>query len=134
MSPSKVIGPAGDALGGSAGLSFSYTETVSKGVTIGNNLKCPVKNDKTLASYRCSQIVTPGFIRMRGNFVEIASNENCPMGIHGDDGGDWELWVPRVDKSENPFYSTDVCLCDGDGMDEENAPELKCMESCTGSK
>lgn len=69
---------------------------------------------------------------MRGNFVEIKSNENCPMGLNNKDGGDWELWVPRTDKGENPFYATEPCLCDGPGQDEANHPAVKCLEPCTG--
>jgi hypothetical protein len=43
------------------------------------------------------------------------------------------MLVPRLDTQDNPFYNADKCLCEGDGQDDENAPELKCLEPCTGA-
>jgi hypothetical protein len=120
-------------IGGSAGISASYSETVTKTITIGNTLNCPKKNDGKEASYSCSLVVTPGFVKMGGEVVQIAADEDCPNGKSFNTGeGRWEMLVPRTDGQQNPFYFADACLCEGKGQDDENAPKLKCLEQCTG--
>lgn len=114
------------------GVSFSYTESVSKTVIIGASENCPKKKDGSEADYSCSLIVTPGFVKIGGEVVEISSIDKCEYGIT-DKPGKWEIIVPRTDAGGNPFYYADKCLCDGPGQDQENAPELKCLEACTGT-
>jgi hypothetical protein len=110
---------------GSASLSAEVTESVEHSVMVGSETSCPEGG-----KFSCSLLIYPGMKRVKGHMVEIGPTENCDAGIHAQEG-EWEMVVPRKDKSNNGVHTTGLCTCDNlEGKDDEGHPEKVCLKEC----
>jgi hypothetical protein len=92
---------------------------------VGSETECPDGG-----GFSCGLLIYPGMKRVKGHMEQIGPTESCDMGIHGQEG-DWEMVVPRKDKSNNGVYTTDLCTCGNlDGKDDNGHPEKVCPEEC----
>lgn len=112
-------------IGGSASLTAEVTHSVEITVSQGVESECPADGE-----FSCGLHVYPGMKKVKGHMWLMGAGDTCPMGIKGSEG-DWEMIVPRKDKSNNAVFTTDLCTCGNlEGADGPNHPETLCVEEC----
>ncbi|XEV01527.1 hypothetical protein FSHL1_006814 [Fusarium sambucinum] len=110
---------------GSASLSAEVSESIEITVSTQVESTCPEGGD-----FFCSLLVYPGMRRVKGHMEFLLPGAECPLGA-GLSEGEWEMVSPRKDKSNLPFYTTDLCTCGNlEGVDGPGHPEKVCREDC----